>query len=85
MVTDLLHERIGEPFVILNAADAARLKVDEGNLVRLIFADQGGETVAPVLLDENLPERVALAPRSFGIPISGPRTVEVRQVERVKA
>jgi hypothetical protein len=29
-------------------------------------------------LDEGLPERVVLVPRSFGIPISGPAMVEIR-------
>jgi NADH-quinone oxidoreductase subunit G len=85
MHSELLHERIGEPYVVLNAADAARLKIRQGTLVRLVFADQGGEVIAPARLDDGLPERVALVPHSFGIPISGPRSVEVRLAERAKA
>jgi NADH-quinone oxidoreductase subunit G len=85
MPSRLLHQRIGEPHVVLNAADAARLKVADGALVRLVFADQGNEVITPARLDDRLPERVALVPRSFGIPIAGPMPVEVRRAERVKA
>ncbi|MEW5867962.1 MAG: NADH-quinone oxidoreductase subunit NuoG [Chloroflexota bacterium] len=79
MKAALLHERIGEPYVVLNAQDAARLKVQPGSVVRLTFSNQSS-VVAPVRLDESLPERVVLVPRSFGIPIDGPLSVEVIRV-----
>jgi hypothetical protein len=59
--------------------------MQDGDYLRLIFAEHGGEIVAPACLDDSLPERVALVPRSFGVPISGPRSVEVRLAERLKA
>jgi NADH-quinone oxidoreductase subunit G len=81
----LLRERIGETCVILNAEDGARLKVQDGAYVRLVFSQHGGQMVVPARLDASLPERVALIPRSFGVPISGPCPVEVRLAERLKA
>lgn len=85
MPSDLLHQRIGDPYVVLNASDAARLKIGDGALVRLVFTDPDTEVIAPARLDDQLPERVALVPRSFGIPISGPRSMELRRAERAKA
>ncbi len=82
--SQLLHERISEPYVVLNAADAGRLHVGQGALVRLVFSEQGDGVVLPAHLDASLPERVALLPRSFDIPLDGPRAVEVRLAERVK-
>ena len=69
--------------MVLNAVDAGLLKVSDGGLVRVIFAESDDQVVVPALLSPELPERVALIPRSFGIPISGPRPIEVRSVERV--
>jgi NADH-quinone oxidoreductase subunit G len=82
----LLRHRIGEPYVLLNVEDAGRLRVRQGDLVRLVFASgmgtgepaAGSSTVVQARLDEGLPERVVLVPRSFGIPISGPAMVEIR-------
>jgi NADH-quinone oxidoreductase subunit G len=82
MHSTLLHERIGDPYVVLNAADAARLNIKEGALVRLLFTDHEQEVIAPARLETNLPERVALVPLSFCIPINAPRSVEIRLAER---
>jgi NADH-quinone oxidoreductase subunit G len=76
--SELLKERIGEPFVILNAGDAARMKIQAGSMVRIIMAAAQNSVVVRAELDESLPERVLLAPRSFGIPLTGPTQVEVR-------
>ncbi|MBN2547705.1 MAG: NADH-quinone oxidoreductase subunit NuoG [Anaerolineales bacterium] len=76
--TGLLHERIGDPYVVLNAEDAGRLKIRDQSMVRIIFADQEGGAVVRVRLDAGLPERVILVPRSFGFPIHGPTPVEVK-------
>jgi NADH-quinone oxidoreductase subunit G len=77
--SDLLNQRIGEPHVLLNAKDAKRINVQEGSLVRLIFSGQEGGVVISACLDESLPERIVLVPRSFGIPISAPTAVEARR------
>ena len=75
----LLEIRIGEPYVILNAEDAGRLKLEDGDMVRMIISGSGHSVVVPARLDDKLPERVVLVPRSFGIPIHGPMPVEVKR------
>jgi anaerobic selenocysteine-containing dehydrogenase len=74
----MLEQRIGEPFVVISVDEAARLKVADGGMVRLIFTETGQSVVVQVLPDEQLPERVVLAPRSFGMPINGPAPVELK-------
>jgi hypothetical protein len=74
-----LDGRIGEAHVLLNATDAGRLKVGEGSIVRVTFSGSGHSVAVPARLDERLPERVVLVPRSFGIPIQGPTPVEVKR------
>ena len=76
--SELLHQRIGEPFVVLSAQDAERMKVRPGAMLRITFSATGISTVVAARLDENLPERVVLAPRSFGLPVSGPTLVEIK-------
>jgi NADH-quinone oxidoreductase subunit G len=79
MPSDLLHERIGEPYVVMNVHDAGRLNVEPGDMVRVNFSESGWTTAVAARLDGELPERVLLVPRSFGIPISGPTSVEVKR------
>ena len=73
----LLAERTGGAYVVLSSADAERMKVPSGAVVRFTL---GGthSVVLPVRLDDRLPERVVLMPRSFGIPIDGPTPVEIK-------
>jgi NADH-quinone oxidoreductase subunit G len=77
-ITEMLEQRIGEPYVVISAEEAARLKVTDGGMVRVIFNETGQSVVAQAVPDERLPERVVLAPRSFGMPISGPAPVELK-------
>jgi NADH-quinone oxidoreductase subunit G len=83
----MLHQRIPEPYVVLNTLDAERLKISEGAAVQLLPVDGeaviGGRAVAR--LDPDIPERVVLVPRSFGLSISGPVAVSVRLAERALA
>jgi NADH-quinone oxidoreductase subunit G len=74
----LLHARIGEPYLLLNEADAGRLKIGEGAMVRVTFSASGQSVIVQARLDAELPERVALAPRSFGLPISRPAQIEIK-------
>ncbi len=76
--SSLLDGRIGEAFIIINGQDAARLKVNEGEIVRVSFLDGDVGVVAQARLDAQLPERVVLIPRSFGMPILAPTAVEVK-------
>jgi NADH-quinone oxidoreductase subunit G len=77
-LTEMLEQRIGEPYVLLSADEAARLKVTDGGMVRLIFTETGQSAVVQAFPDNQLPERVVLVPRSFGMPISGPAPVELK-------
>ncbi len=76
--SELLHQRIGEPYVVLSAQDAEHLKINEGDKLRITFSATGTSMVVSARLDESLPERVVLAPRSFGLPVSGLTPVELK-------
>jgi hypothetical protein len=45
----------------------------------------GGEYLADIRLDENLPSGLALVPRSFGLPVLAPVEVKLTLAERVPA
>ncbi len=76
--SEVLHERIGEPFVLIGPDDAARLKVSEGGLVRLVLSETGLSQVVRARVDPELPVRVVLAPRSFGLPVFGLTPIELK-------
>ncbi len=73
--TTLLHQRMAKKEVWLHPAEAARLAVAAGELVEL--AGAGWKETAAVRLDENLPEGVLVAPRSVGLPVREPQTVQI--------
>jgi anaerobic selenocysteine-containing dehydrogenase len=91
MPSQLLHERIGEPYVVLNVNDAEMLRIQDGDVVHMTVANRepdspdrvtaGQTVVVQARLDRELPERVVLVPRSFGIPIDKPTPVEIRRTE----
>jgi NADH-quinone oxidoreductase subunit G len=74
----LLAQRIGEPYLVLNIPDANLLKVTDGSMVRVTFSESSQSAVLRARLDAQLPERVVLMPRSFGLPISSPTVVEIK-------
>lgn len=78
MPSELLHQRIDGPFVVLSAHDAERMKVSNGDMLRIAFSETGVSMVVSTRVDENLPERVVLVPRSFGLPVTGPTLVELK-------
>jgi hypothetical protein len=47
-------------------------------MVRVTFTESGQSAVVQARPDDRLPERVVLAPRSFGLPVSGPEPVELK-------
>ncbi len=91
MPSQLLHERIGEPYIVLNVNDAEMLRIQDGDVVHMTVANRepdspdrvtaGQTVVVQARLDQELPERVVLVPRSFGIPIDKPTPVEIRRTE----
>ncbi|HSF81833.1 MAG TPA: NADH-quinone oxidoreductase subunit NuoG [Anaerolineales bacterium] len=79
----LLHQRIGQPFVVLHPSNAKELGVFEGDTVQVTL--NGSTNIVVAQLDKSLPMGVVLVPRSMGLPIAGPVGVQVRVVERVAA
>jgi len=78
MHSKLLHPRIGETAIWMNPSDAGRLKISDGGMARITFSDSSQSAIVQVWLEAQLPERVVLTPRSFGLPISGPANVEIK-------
>jgi NADH-quinone oxidoreductase subunit G len=81
--SELLHARLPESYVALNPSDARGLKTRSGEMVEISFADTS--FVAETREDEGVPRGVILAPRSLGMPVSGPTLVTVKVVERAVA
>jgi NADH-quinone oxidoreductase subunit G len=79
----LLHQRIPEPYVVLNHQDAVNLKIESSQKVQASF--DGAPVLVDLRLDENVPAGVVLVPRSLGIPINGPAAVKIRAAERLAA
>jgi NADH-quinone oxidoreductase subunit G len=77
----LLHQRIGQPYVVLHPSNAKELGIFEGDMVQVTLS--GSTNVVAARLDKSLPAGVVLVPRSMGLPIAGPLGVQVRAVERV--
>jgi NADH-quinone oxidoreductase subunit G len=74
----LLQKRTVEPYLVLNIPDAKLLKVTQGAMVRVTFSESNQSAVVRVVLDDQLPERVAIIPRSFDMPIANPTVVEIK-------
>ena len=89
----LLHNRIGEAYIVINAHDAERLRINDGTQVQITLFQKGEDglksdvpkqtVIVQAHLDASLPQRVVLIPRSFGIAIDGPTFIEIRQSDRV--
>jgi NADH-quinone oxidoreductase subunit G len=80
--SELLKNRIPAPHISINPVDAERLRLADGAVVR-ISPEQGVPAVVHVKVDFGVPERVLLAPRSFGLCIEEPTPVDLLLVERV--
>jgi NADH-quinone oxidoreductase subunit G len=74
----LLQKRTDEPYLVLNIPDANLLKVTDGSMVRVTFSESNQSAVIRAWLDDQLPERVVLMPRSFDLPIYNPTVVEIK-------
>ncbi len=79
----LLHKgeppRIPQPYIALNPEDAIALKVISGTMLQVTL--NGTARLAAARVDENVPQGVALVPRSMGLPIFGLAPVEIRLAE----
>ena len=79
----LLHQRIPEPYVVMNRQDAINLKIESSQKVQASF--DGAPVLVDLCLDEHVPAGTVLVPRSLGIPINGPAAVKIRAAERLAA
>jgi NADH-quinone oxidoreductase subunit G len=77
--TELLHQRIPEPYVSVGATTSERLGLTHGDKASLTIGET--EVLVEVRRDATLPEGVVLVPRSFGIPVSAPMAVGLKAVE----
>ena len=81
--SDLLHQRIPEPYLVLHPQTARRMGIVNSSPVDLHL--KGVVIQVTAFLDESVPENVALVPRSMGIPITDPVPVEVEVAEKIVA
>jgi NADH-quinone oxidoreductase subunit G len=77
--TELLHQRIPEPYVAVSAASGEQLGIADRSKVSLMIGET--EALVTARLDETLPEGVVLVPRSFGLPVSAPVAVTLKMAE----
>ncbi|MDI6814350.1 MAG: molybdopterin dinucleotide binding domain-containing protein, partial [Desulfitobacteriaceae bacterium] len=76
----LLNQRRIGAIVWLHPSDAAANALQKGELVHLQFGE--ASAMATVTLDENVPQGIVLLPRSAGIPLHEPHSVQIKVVER---
>ena len=78
MVTssEVLSNRLAEPFIALNPADADAQKATDGMTVNVSF--NGSFALAVVKIDKNVPAGFALVPRSCGIPVNEPVEIHIQ-------
>jgi anaerobic selenocysteine-containing dehydrogenase len=75
ITSDLLHQRIPDPYAILHPQTSTPMGIKEGAYIKLNLSGTEVEVIAH--LDETIPEGVVLVPRSMGIPIHGPTPVDI--------
>jgi NADH-quinone oxidoreductase subunit G len=78
----LLAQRIAKTGIVLHPATAQRLGLVNGETARVRL--NGAELDALVKLDESVPEGVALASRSAGLPIRAPLPLHVMAAEMAR-
>jgi NADH-quinone oxidoreductase subunit G len=83
----LLHQRIGQPYVVVHPDEVARLhlRTAGGEAGQVLVSINGAEVLAELKTDEAVPAGIVLVPRSFGFPANAPAPVKLRLAERVSA
>ena len=79
MPSEVLKSRIPEVYITLHPSDAGSLKITNGDPVVLLL--NGVEFRAAARLDETVPTGVVLVPRSMGVPVDEPASVEIKVYE----
>jgi len=77
----LLHQRIPEPYVVINPETIAAQGITDGAKIRLELP--GSKVEVTARLDETIPGGVVLVPRSMGVPIHGLTAVIISLVQEV--
>lgn len=80
--TTMLNSPLGRlnpagAFVIISKLDAERLKIGANSKVRIVFNKTAQSKIVQAKIDADLPERVVLVPRSYGMPVCEPGNVEI--------
>jgi NADH-quinone oxidoreductase subunit G len=73
----ILEARLAKRALWINPGDAARLGLSQSVKVQLIVDGMSFDT--DLILDETVPDGVALAPRSVGLPVNKPVEIELRK------
>ena len=83
----LLHQRIPNPYLVLNPDEAIRLRLrTSGDSYGPVVVElNGSEYLAEIHLDESLPAGLVLVPRSLGLPVLEPVVVKLKLAEKVPA
>jgi len=81
--SDVLRSHLPEPFVLLNPQDAQRTKAADGMTISVTISEQS--YVAVVQTDKTVPSGIVLVPRSVGLPINGPTSIEIHIAETTLA
>ncbi len=81
--SELLHQRIPHPYVVINPGDAEKLSIGEGDTVEVTLENTCSLVTAR--LDARVQPGVVLVPRSMGIPIAAPVIVTIKNAEKLLA
>jgi NADH-quinone oxidoreductase subunit G len=78
----LLRQHLPSAYLSVNPAEAVRLNLSTAKYVQVSF--DGSSYTARLVVNEQVPPGIALIPRSLGIPVSSPVTVELKVGETDK-
>ena len=81
--TELLDQRLAQPYVAIHPAEAQRLGLAGAERVAIKLGEWS--TVLLLRLDGGIPSGIVLVPRSLGIPLYAPAAVELISVAEIAA
>jgi NADH-quinone oxidoreductase subunit G len=81
--SQLLHQRIPPAHIVVHPGEASRLNIPDGTRVQ--FGLDGAQVEAILHVSEDVPQGVALVPRSLGLPLVSPAAIELTVVEKEEA
>ncbi len=81
VASKLLQSWIPQPYIMISPQDARELDLPSGSTIQVNL--NGTATLVNLRIDAAVPEGFVLVPRSFGIPIFAPSTIEIKLSEPV--